>query len=109
MHTTTTTPYPRTFQHSPTYYHSILLTLISGLQQKLTDSQIAHLLNSKGLLSPTGKEWTSAAVKSSLFKLRHHREVRSALHRAMLQLVFDKLLTYQEVQILFAMRSQGLQ
>lgn len=102
-------PNSRTYQHSLSYYHSILLTIISGLEQKLSDNQIAHLLNSKGLLSPTGKDWTSAAVKSSLFKLRHHREIRSALHRALLQCVFDKLLTYQEVQILFAVRNQGLQ
>lgn len=91
-------------QHSTSFYHLTLLTLIEGLNQKLADREIAALLTSRGMLSPAGRTWTPTAVTQALYKVRNYRTVKSKMHSALLQLVFDGILTKPEVQILFAQR-----
>ncbi|KJK23291.1 hypothetical protein UB46_16465 [Burkholderiaceae bacterium 16] len=96
--------YHPTTQHSTSFYHLTILTLIEGLNQKLSDRQIAALLTERGLLSPSGAKWTPTAITQLLYKVRNYRTVKSKIHSALLQLVFDGILTKPEVQILFAPR-----
>jgi len=99
----TETYHPRT-QHSLSYYHLILLALIEGVTCRLSDSEIAALLSSKGLRSPSGKPWSATGVKAALFKLRHFRTHPSRLHGAALQLIFDGLLMPSALWTLFEAR-----
>lgn len=91
--------------HSLPYYHAVLLVFIHGLEQRLSNAAIADLLNSRCLLSPSGKPWTSVSVKHALFKLRHHQEIPSHLHKALLQLAFDGVLKPSQSLVLFAPRT----
>jgi len=70
----------------------------------LSDKELAALLNEKGLLSPTGVQWTATAVSKALWKLRHHRTVGSTLHTQLLQLAFDGVLDPDEVRPLYSAR-----
>lgn len=90
----------RTF-HSENYYFSLLTTLINGINSKLTNAQLAEALNGCAILSPIGKPWTATAVRLALHKLRHHRDIPSNLHRALLQLVFDGRLNAPDTYVLF--------
>lgn len=98
-----TTYHPRV-QHSLPFYHSVLLALIEGLTLRMTDREIADHLNSRGLLSPSGRPWTQVAVRQCLFKLRNHQIVPSHLHKALLQLCFNGLLRPSQTEILFQPR-----
>ena len=101
----TSTYHPRA-QHSTTYYLSILLVLIDALNNRQTDQQTADLLNSRAILSPSGKPWTASAVKMALFKIRNHKETPNKLHQALLQLAWDGLIRPSQALILFAPRRQ---
>lgn len=95
--------HPR-YQHSLAFYKSVLDALIYGLNQGLSDRDIAARLNSLGIRSATGKPWTSVSVKAALFKIRHHKEVASRLHQALLQLAFDGVLKASDTFVLFQQR-----
>jgi hypothetical protein len=97
--------HPRT-EHSTRYYHQLLLVLIDALNTRQTDQQTATLLNSRAILSPSGKPWTASAVKQCLYKIRNYKEVPSKLHQALLQLAFDGVLRASQALILFAPRRQ---
>lgn len=101
----TNTYHPRT-AHSLSYYFAILSTMIEGLNAKLTDRELAELLNSKALLSPVGKPFTASAIKQALYRLRNHKTMPSTLHRQLLQLVFDGIMTPSEALVLFEPRNQ---
>jgi hypothetical protein len=101
----TSTYHPRQ-QHSTTYYHQILLAFIDALNTSKTDKATADLLNSRAILSPSGKPWSASAVKQALFKIRNYKEVPSRLHQALLQLCFDGSLRASQALILFAPRRQ---
>lgn len=103
----TDTYHPRV-KHSLTYYHAVLLALIEGISCHLSDRQMAELLTGKGLRAPSGKPWTATAVKSALFKLRHHRLHPNRLHQAAVQLVFDRVLQPSQLWTLFGVRSRAM-
>lgn len=94
-------------RHTDSYYLSIIKGLLSGLKAGLKDRDIATHLNDLGLLSATGAPWTVMAVQMALFKLRHFREKSSHLHNALLQLVYDNLLTKAECLPLIQARNQA--
>lgn len=94
--------------HSDQYYLALLTALISAVKAGFTDRQIADYLNSRAILSPSGKPFTSNSVSQILKKLRNHKEYPSRLHKALLQLVFDGKLTAPETYILFQPRRQGM-
>lgn len=99
-----TNTYHQRFQHSPEYYHQLLLVFIDALNSRQTDKQTAALLNERGLLSPVGRPWTASAVKLALFKLRNYKDTPSKLHQALLQLAWDGLIRPSQALILFAPR-----
>lgn len=84
---------------------STIKALIEGLNLGHTDKQLAEHLNSKDLLSPTGAPWTMTAITQALFKFRNHRTRRSTLHRELLQLAFDGLLSPADTLPLFQPRN----
>ncbi len=86
----------------------MLLCLIEGLTLRYTDKQIAELMNSRDLLSPSGKPWAANAVKHALFKLRNYHAVPSKLHTALLQLCFDGAIRTEQAFILLAPRNPRL-
>lgn len=91
--------HPRT-QHSLPYYQAILLNLIEGISRNLSQQQIADILNQKALLSPYGKPWTVAAVRKSIFKLRHSDTEPSKLHAALMRLFFCGMITRDQANVL---------
>lgn len=97
-----------TVLHSDVYYISVLTALISAVNTGFTDRQIAEYLNSRAILSPSGKPFTPNAISQILKKLRHHREYPSKLHKALLQLCFDGKLNAADTLILFEPRKQGM-
>ena len=102
--TETTSPFhPRT-QHSLPYYNRLILMLVQGLTNKQTDREIADLLTANGVPSPSGRPWSTTAVSSALFKLRHFRTHPNRIHSALLQLIFDGYLKPSQVGILFEPR-----
>lgn len=90
--------------HSLPYYHRLIVMLVQGLTTKLTDREIADLLNANAVLAPSGSRWTTAAVSAALHKLRNFRTHPSRIHGALLQLVFDGYLKVGQVGILFEPR-----
>lgn len=94
---------PRT-KHSAGYYRSVLTVLIDGLNAKMSDAQIAQLLNDRGLPAATGAPWTAVTVKNVLYSLRHWQVRSNRLHRALLEFVFAGVLTVAQSWILFQPR-----
>lgn len=78
---------------------------MEGLRLGLTDRELASFLTGKGLLSPVGNEWTTAAVTKALFKLRHFKTMRSTLHHELLQLAWDGAIKPADVLPLFSARN----
>jgi hypothetical protein len=83
----------------------VITALVEGLRLGMTDRELAAFLNSKGLRSPIGNDWTTAAVTKALFKLRHHRTMRSTLHHELLQLAWDGAISPADVLPLFSARN----
>lgn len=71
----------------------------------MTDKELAAFLNSKGLRSPIGNDWTTAAVTKALFKLRNFRTIRSTLHHELLQLAWNGAIKPADVLPLFSARN----
>ena len=71
----------------------------------MTDKELAANLNSKGLRSPVGNEWTTAAIIKALFKLRHFRTMRSTLHHELLQLAWNGAIKPANVLPLYSARN----
>lgn len=90
--------------HSDSYYLALIRLLIRGLTDGLTDRQIAASLNEAGILAPSGVPYTPTAVTQTLKKLRNHREYSSKIHKVLLQLVFDGILSAPATYILFKPR-----
>lgn len=91
--------------HSSSFYFNVITALVEGLRLGMTDRELAQHLNSKGLRSPIGNEWTTAAVTKALFKLRHHKTMRSTLHHELLQLAWDGVIKPSDVLPLFSARN----
>jgi hypothetical protein len=92
--------------HSDIFYLTLIRALIRGLNDGLTDRQIAASLNEAGILAPSGIPYTPNAVTQTLKKLRNHKEYPSKIHKVLLQLVFDGLLAAPATYILFKPRKQ---
>lgn len=101
--TTEPTYHPRVL-HSTGYYTAVLSTLIQGVSAKKTDKEIAAALDDKGLLSPRGKSWTPSAVKQALHKIRNFREIPNTLHRVLMELCFDQVISTSDALVLFEAR-----
>lgn len=102
------TPAPQYFnpatKHSDSYYLAVLRALAEGVENGLTDRELAEFMNERGILSPVGKPWTSTAVSQALSKLRNYRDKPSRLHQAFLQLVVDGYLKPSDMLALFRQR-----
>lgn len=98
------TTYNTRTTHSNAYYLGVIESLLAGVAANQGDADIANRLNSSSIRSATGSTWTSMAVTQALFKLRHYRQRASKLHAAVLQLVFDGVLTKGQVLPLYQVR-----
>jgi hypothetical protein len=87
--------FPRNQRHSLSYYASVLSVLLAGLNARQRQAVIADNLNSAGLPSPTGAEWSAAMVKSLLKRIRHRT---GPVWHALLELCFDGKLTRTQAQ-----------
>ncbi len=94
--------------HSDQYYLALLSALISAVKAGFTDRQIADYLNSRAILSPSGKPFTPNAVSQILKKLRNHKEYPSKIHKALLLLCYEGRLSAPDTYILFQPRRQGM-
>jgi hypothetical protein len=98
------TKYHPRLQHSLPYYHSVLLVFIDALSTNQTDKITAALLNERGILSPSGRPWTSTAVKQAIAKIRNYKDCPNRLHQALLELCFEGTLRPSQALVLFAPR-----
>ena len=100
--------YPTTIIHSLNFYHQVLLCFIDGLKRNLTHSEIATLLNERGLLTPTGLKWRGQQVKENLKKIRLHRDYSSRIHNKLLELIIAGTIPIGDASILFTQRYTGV-
>lgn len=97
----TTQNFPRNTRHEVSYYKRVLLVLLSGLHANHRQAVIATMLDNAGVPSATGGPWTEEAVKALRKRLRNRV---GPAYVAMLQLVFDRELTREQVAPLFTLR-----
>lgn len=100
-----TTFHPR-YLHSDSYYFAVLHGLIDGLKAHKTHQEIAELLTSKGLIAPTGKQWTANSVKCALYNLRNRdpHQRASRLYQKLIRYVFDGVMAAADYLVLFEKR-----
>lgn len=102
---------PRIFnpnvRHTIEYYKSVLVALIAGTTDNLTNAQIADRLNSHDIKTSGGLVWTAENVKGILRKIRLNKEFPSKIYQALLELTFMGELTVKESMPLFANRKNG--
>jgi len=94
------TPLHNNARHDLNYYREVLAVLIAGVELRQRHGEIAEALNSVGIKSPTGNDWSAEAIKQCLKKFRHSSIYPSHMYKAMLQLVFDGELERKDVQCL---------
>ncbi|MDO8774304.1 MAG: hypothetical protein Q7K57_37445 [Burkholderiaceae bacterium] len=103
---------PRIFnpnvRHSTEYYKSVLVVLIAGTTDNLTNVQIAEKLNDHDIKTSGGLVWTAENVKGVLRKIRLNKEFPSKIYQAFLELIFTGELTIKASLPLFASRKNGL-
>jgi hypothetical protein len=61
---------------------------LDGLQNGLTNHDIAVRLNHMALPTPTGSQWTSESVKGLFKRLKHHTRYPTKFYNAMLECVY---------------------
>jgi hypothetical protein len=90
--------------HSLSFYKSLLLVLIAGIEEGLSYQHTADRLNALQILTPTGLTWLADGVKQAHKKLIHSATYSSKLHYALLELVYQGELTVKQSLCLFQPR-----
>ena len=96
--------HPR-YLHSEHYYLAVLRALIQGLNARLSDQSIADLLASKGLLAPSGEQWTANRVTDALYSLRKRQNRPNRLYAHLIRFVFEGVMAASDYLILFDKRN----
>jgi hypothetical protein len=96
--------YPTTATHSLAYAKAVLLVLIACVSLHLPHAAIAARLNTDGLPTHTGRQWTAPQVKESLKKLRNYKDYPSRLHQSLMVLIVAGEITVKASQPLFDRR-----
>ena len=86
------------------YYDALTAALLFANAHKLSYAATATHLTDLGLLSPTGKSWSTEILKQTFKRLRHADKWPSYLHHHFLLLAFEGRYTISQVAPLFKSR-----
>ncbi|NKI70757.1 hypothetical protein GN109_15140 [Collimonas pratensis] len=91
------------YQHSDSYFESVIRILLDGRSTGLTNRALAATLNENGLTSHSGLPWNEERVKQTKKHLRN-KQYAGSFYRALLRLIGSGAFTVKEATVLFLPR-----